>query len=300
MRELIEIVVWFLMGLMSITIISLATWVALREVEIPRVGKWSLVLGALVGSTIFVESVAWLLIAMTMIATLSLPLRIALRDRPRWVKWAAAIGAVWLLAALLVISSRYLVRPVSWVIEQGSKNGSLLLMASLLLLLSLASAIWMLHPSTDRRIRTSYLRGVLIWTGVSLFPFWFFFGMATFERAIISAVDGEIQPDAVGIVQWKLRWNGDARSWLQDLPAASEARCPRNLFPNGACCLVDYPDGRQSEIHIFRTGFGRYTVRKLSFPSFGGLCRNPQFDPRADPESPTGREFVPCDQRRRS
>ena len=125
-------------------------------------------------------------------------------------------------------------------------------------------------------------------------------GMATFERAIISAVDGEIQPDAVGIVQWKLRWNGDDPSWLQDLPAASEARCPRDLFPNGACCLVDYPDGRQSEIHIFRTGFGRYTVRKLSLPSFGGLCRNPQFDRRADPESPTGREFVPCDQGRRS
>ena len=300
MMELVEMLIWYLMGLISIAIIGLATWIALREIEMPRVGRWSLVIGALVFSTIFTESVAWVLIAMTMIATFILPLRIALRRQPRWAKWIVAVGTVSLVAVLLWTSPRFLVGPVRWATQQESGNSPLLVLAGLLLLLSLASAIWILHPSTDRRIRTSYLRGVLIWTGLSLFPFWYFFGMAMFERAIISAVDGEIQPDAVGIVQWKLRWNGDDPSWLQDLPAATEAGCPVKLSPNGACCLVDYPDGRESEIHIFGTGFGRYTVRLLSLPSFGGLCRNPQFDPRADPGSPESREFVPYDPRWRS
>jgi hypothetical protein len=140
----------------------------------------------------------------------------------------------------------------------------------------------------------------LIWAAVSLFPFWFFFGMATFERTIKHAVNGEIRPDALGAVRWELRRDAEDPSWLEELPPASGARCPQSLLLNGACCLVEFPDGRRSEIHIFRTGFGRYTVNKLSRPAFPYLCRNPLFDPRADPASDQGQEFVRCDPSQRS
>lgn len=119
--------------------------------------------------------------------------------------------------------------------------------------------------------------------------------MVTFERAISSALDGEIDPGAVGRFQWEIRWDREDTSWLRDLPPVSDVRCSQRLFPGGACCLADYPDGRRSEIHIFRTGFRRYTVRKLTNPSYG-MCRNPDFDPRADPESFEGKEWVPCDE----
>jgi hypothetical protein len=292
--QLIETLTWFMLGLTGITTIGLATWIAMREIEIPRVGKWSLVVGVLAISILFMESVAWLLLALTMIATVTLPARIALRDRPKWIKWTATLGAISLVVALLVTSSPHLVGPVGWAIEQGSRNGPLLLLVSLLVVLSLLGTIWLARPSTDRRIRNSYLYGALLWTGLSFLPTSYFFGMVTFERAISSAWAGEIEPGAIGHLSSEVEWNREVRSWMRDHPQLSDVRCHQRLFPDGACCLVDYPDGRHSEIHIFRTGFRRYTVRKLTVPTYG-LCRNPEFDPHADPGSPEGQEFIPCE-----
>lgn len=298
MTALAETVIWFLMGLVSIAALGLVAWISLSAW--PRWVRWSLALGVLAVSTVITDSVALLLMAMTFMATFSLPARIALRDRPTWVKWTVAFGVISLVAALQLTSSRYVVGSVRWAFEQGSRNGSLLLLASLLLILSLAGVIWMAHPSTDRRIRRSYLYGVLLWAGLSFFPAWYFFGMVTFERVISSALNGEVDPGAVGRVQWAIRSDREHASWLRDLPLVSEVRCvPYSLFPHGACCNVDYQDGRGSEVHIFRTGFRRFTVRKLTKPSMG-LCRNPEFDPRAAPGSLESMEFAPCDQLRRS
>jgi len=224
MTTLFETLLWYVTGLTGFAIVGLATWIALREVEVPRVGKWSLVLAAPLASWIFVESVAWLVLTF----------------------------------------------------------------------LSLAGVFWILRCSSDRHLRRSFLLGAALWAGIGLFPFWHFFGMATFERRIVAAVDGEIRPDSAGAVDWDLRRFGGDLAWLRHQPAAVNAHCSRTLFPNGACCRVDYADGRNSEIHIFRTGLGRYTVRKLTDPSYG-LCRNPRFDPTVHPGSSTGGEFVPCD-----
>ena len=123
----------------------------------------------------------------------------------------------------------------------------------------------------------------------------YFSEMMLFERTISSALNGEIDPDVVGRIQWEARVDRVNTSWLRDLPPASDVRCRSSQFPNGACCRVEYPDGRRSEIHIFRSGAHRYAVRKLTNPSYG-MCRNPDFNPRAAPGSPKSREFVPCDQ----
>ena len=292
--------IWFLLGVVSITMLTLATWLALREAEIPRLVKWSMVAGALALSGIFVESVAWFLLVSTMLVTLSLPIRNVLRDWPRRAKVALALGTGSLCVAVLASTPLDLAAAVNWALPQESGNGPPLALASLLLLVSIAGTAWILRSVNDPYIRRAYLRTALIWFAVSFFPFWYFFGMTTFERTIVHAVNGEIRPDTVGAVQWRLEQDTEEGAWLRELPAASDARCPVSLLLNGACCLVEYPDGRNSEIHIFRTGFGRYTVNKFTRPARSGLCRNPLFDPRADPESPAGREFVRCEPSQRS
>ena len=98
----------------------------------------------------------------------------------------------------------------------------------------------------------------------------------------------------LGQVQWETGRNREVTSWLHSLPPVSDVRCLSTMLPDGACCRVDYSDGRRSEVHIYRTDFRRYTVRKFTNPSHG-MCRNPDFNPRAAPGSPSSKEFVRCD-----
>jgi hypothetical protein len=290
---------WFLMGLVTITAIGLVASVALSAW--PSWLRWTLGLGTLAAVWVFADLLVLLLMVATFVVTFSLPAWIALRDRPSGVKWTVALGAISLVVVPLQLTvSRYLAGSVGWVLPQESRSDPLRLLALLLLLLvSAAGVIWIAHPSTEWRVRRSYGYAVLLWIALSFFPAWYFFGMATFERAISSVLSGAIDPGAVDLVRWEMPSGRDA-SWLRDLPAVSDVDCVTySVLPHGACCRVDFQDGRGSEVHIFQAGFRRYAVRKFTIPSFG-MCRNPGFDPRAAPEDSDSQEFVPCDQLRRT
>jgi len=219
------------------------------------------------------ETTLWLLVGLASLAMFGLAIRIALDafEISRGVEWAFVIGAPVVASILMGL--------VAW----------LLLIVALVL-----AARWLvLSFAGVARVRPLLLRACLA-AGIGLFPLWYFAGITNLEHVIVSAVDGDIRTDAAGAVRWDLVRSGAEPPWLRDLPAAVDARCAVELFPNGACCRVGYPDGRSSEVHIFRTGLGRYTIRKLTDPSNTGLCRNPHFDPSGDPRVTAGREFVPC------
>jgi hypothetical protein len=146
----------------------------------------------------------------------------------------------------------------------------------------------------SRKIIASAICGFLLCVGIAVLPVRYVFGMGTFERAISSALNVQYDSGSAKRIRWALRRDGEVTSRLRDLPPVSGVRCVQRLFPNGACCLVDFPDGRRSEIHIFPSGFYRFTVGKFTDPSFG-MCRNPDFDPLADPGSPERMDFVRCD-----
>jgi hypothetical protein len=210
---------------------------------------------------------------------------------PWWVVASVSLGVIAILAAF----PRVIGEMIGRVLEAAFNNGSLLFLSMLPLIIMIAIALWMIRASTAKGILAAFLYLALFCVGLTFISARYFVGMLRFESAVASALDGEIDPGADGRFQWKIRRDREDASRLRDLPPVSDVRCLSTLFPNGACCKVDYPDGRRSEIHIFRIGLRRFTVRKFTNPSYG-LCRNPDFDPRADPGSPEGKEWIRCDQ----
>ena len=117
--------------------------------------------------------------------------------------------------------------------------------------------------------------------------------MATFEHVILSALTDGGLAESSALVRWNLPGTAADLPWLHALPPAATARCKQRLMPVGACCQIEFQDGRWNEVHVFLVGLGRYELRKFTKPRYG-LCRNPDFDREAEPESREGQEFVEC------
>lgn len=210
--------------------------------------------------------------------------RVSRHGLSRWILLGVSLGSG--IALALVLAPRAL--------DVVLDNGPLLGLTMVPLIIMIAAAVWMIRVSTSKGVTAACMCLVLLCAGLTFVSAQYFAEMVMFERTISSALNGEIDPDAVGRIQWEARLNREDRLWLRDLPPTLDVECRTRLFPNGACCLVEYPDGRQSEIHIFRAGFRQYAVRKFTIPSYG-MCRNPNFDPRAAPGSANSKEFVRCD-----
>lgn len=270
MTESIEPILSLLLYLAAIAAFGLAAWIALRD----RWEKWVAVAGALAISAYFAETVPLLLFGWTLVAAVSFPVMNALSDRWTWLGRFVfvALGVLPLLSSSLRLS-----RVFEW---------SMLLSATVVV-------IWMVRPSTDAPMRVAYARGLFGWSAICFLPIWLFLDLTPFERTISSALRGEI----VGRIQWEAGPSGDSRAWLSELPPLADVRCGSRQIPDGACCLATFADGRKSEIHIYRTHFGRYAVRKFTHAAYG-KCRNPDFDPGASSGDPRKREFVPCEELR--
>lgn len=79
------------------------------------------------------------------------------------------------------------------------------------------------------------------------------------------------------------------------LPAVTGVRCSQGMGVIGACCGTGFGDLAGSEVHIYWKGFGKYRIT-LTPP----MCRNPDFDPAADPDSLEGKKWMRCDELWRS
>ena len=270
MTAAIESMLLLLGGLTAIAVVSLSAWVALPNK--PEWERGGYVLAALAISAWWTEAVAWLLFGWTLVAACGLPLMSALRRERRWLGWLVIVFVTPVVFVLLYSWLR-VARLLEW----------------LMLLSSLAALIWMARSSADSFLRSTFARGLLIWSAVCFLPVWLLWDMKPFERAISSGLREEM----AGRIQWEAGPSADDPSWLSELPPASDVRCDM-LLVAGACCRVQFTDGRHSEIHIYRAGLGRYTVRKFTKPDDRGMCRNPDFDPYADRGDPRWREFVPC------
>lgn len=200
------------------------------------------------------------------------------------------------IALALSLQGLLLVSLANRVLDLVFDNGTLSFLTVLPLLVLLASAVWMIRTSTDRGVLALYLSFVLIFGGLLFFPARFFVGMLRFEWAVASALNGQIDPSDTNRFEWECRWDCPDQDWMQAVPKVRDVRCVQRLRSSGACCQAYFPNGVYSEVHVFRTGFHRYRMQFYSYP----MCRNPDFDPAADPDSPEGNGWMRCDELWRS
>lgn len=235
---------------------------------------------------------AWLLI----IGVIALAIWISRHEVPRWVAPIVSLLTIVVSVSAYHAFGHFFPGLVDRALAVLLDNGSLLLLTSILLIVPLASAIWMIRTSTSMGVLAIYLTGVLLWTGLVFFPTRYFFEMVRFEQAVSSALNGEIDPDDQGRFDWECRWGCDDRAWLRDVPGVADVRCVQKLKNRGACCQAHFRDGIYTEIHPFKLANGRYKISFYSYP----MCKNPDFVWPPRPDSPRIRQWVRCDERWRS
>jgi hypothetical protein len=112
--------------------------------------------------------------------------------------------------------------------------------------------------------------------------------------ALRSAFDGESNP--LNNPRLEIVCRGfDCEEVIPFLPAVTGVRCSQGMGLIGACCGTGFGDVAGSEVHIYWKGFRKYRI-ELKPP----MCRNPDFAPAADPDSPEGKEWIRCDELWRS
>ena len=100
--------------------------------------------------TELIETVLWFLLGLMLITVSSLLARMALSKTPRWVARGVLLGILATVAVFLLTPSRVLIDISIRVLEVGFNNGPLLLLTAALLIVPLASAVWMIRTSTDK------------------------------------------------------------------------------------------------------------------------------------------------------
>jgi hypothetical protein len=239
----------------------------------------------------------FLLVGLLIFFVIGLAVWISRQKVPRWVAPSVSLVTGVALVAVLYANWRFIVFGLAeWALDVSLNNGSLLLLTAALIIVPVASAVWMIRTSTDKGVLAIYLTGVLLWTGLTFFPARYLLGMVMFERAISSALNGQIDPDNQGRFSWECRWGCDDMTWLRDVPQVSDVRCVQRLTGRGACCQVYYPDEVYSEVHAFKLQGGKYKISFYSWP----MCKNPDFVWPPPPGSPRIRQWIRCDERWRS